>query len=580
MDTRARAAVPLSLLLAVAALPALSGAPAVAAAPQSSCTGAFCTTLDLGTFDALAPTQATTSAAQPTNVALRFTNSSAAVATDSSTWLATVTATLGSSSSKAMAVTAPASLPFGSYVAGTAATAGACGSASDYAASCPAGHGSGHVAVTPLVGSPEVKPATFGIQSITAGVGGALTATITVTVPGVTVLPVSTSTALTYVPGSASTGPGLAMETRPGLNGALLMPQYLGAGLDFSMNTLAINLNGLVTEAATGAVNPPVAFVRQSALCTTIASTLVAQARSTTLTAAQFTQATTGCPAPPAVLSVAPVPGQPRAFAFTTQTPTAPVAGRTAALEWVFGDGSKALTGATTTHSYPVSQPVTAVVTTVDSAGARSTAVQVKIGAGALRGKQKEGHLITGELTDQDTGAGLGGQELLAYSCATRNTPIADCDDVGKATTKASGAFRLRIPEVEKKGFVLVSHAGTASTSAIAPARFGSTRYLAVLPQPHVTLRVSKREARPGGTVRLTGSVEPGKKGKTVRLQGFVRGKWRSIGKATISQQGTFAMRYVVRVPRQDKVELRAFLPGTARTLEATSKVRKIQIPR
>jgi hypothetical protein len=101
-----------------------------------------------------------------------------------------------------------------------------------------------------------------------------------------------------------------------------------------------------------------------------------------------------------------------------------------------------------------------------------------------------------------------------------------------------------------------------------------------VLPQPEVTLKASEKRVHPGTTVRLSGRVEPGKKGKTVRLQGFVRGKWRSIGKATISQRGTYATSYVVRVPGQDKVELRAFLPGTARTLGATSKVRTVTILR
>ena len=85
---------------------------------------------------------------------------------------------------------------------------------------------------------------------------------------------------------------------------------------------------------------------------------------------------------------------------------------------------------------------------------------------------------------------------------------------------------------------------------------------------------------RPGATVRLSGKVEPGKKGKTVRLQGFIRGKWRSLGKATISQQGTYAPSYVVRVPGQDKVKVRAFVDGTARTLQATSQVRTIKILR
>ena len=86
---------------------------AAAPAPQNTCSGAFCVTFDLITYDAFAPTQPTTAAAQPTNLALRFTDTSSAVATDKSTWLAKVSAVLGSTSSKAFAVTAPDQLPAG-----------------------------------------------------------------------------------------------------------------------------------------------------------------------------------------------------------------------------------------------------------------------------------------------------------------------------------------------------------------------------------------------------------------------------------------------------------------------------------
>ena len=128
-----------------------------------------------------------------------------------------------------------------------------------------------------------------------------------------------------------------------------------------------------------------------------------------------------------------------------------------------------------------------------------------------------------------------------------------------------------------KKFVALVAYAGTASKSATDPARFGAQRALTVLPQPDVTLHVSDKTVRPGATVRLSGKVEPGKKGKTVRLQGFLRGKWRSIGKATISQAGKYAASYVVLAPKQDKVKVRALIPGTAATLEATSPVKVIR---
>ena len=279
-------------------------------------------------------------------------------------------------------------------------------------------------------------------------------------------------------------------------------------------------------------------------------------------------------------MSVVPDPTNPRAFTFTMKPPTAAVAGRTASLEYVFGDGAKAVAGASTSHTYPVTSPVVALVTVLDSAGARSTALQVKIGAAAVRGKQKEGNLVVGSVTDQATGVGLSNQEVVAYRCATRNSPISTCDSVGTASTRSTGKYRLKIPEVKKKGFVLVAYAGTATTSNSQPARFGAARAIDVLPQPEVTLKLSQKQVRPGGTVTLSGKVQPGKKGKTVRLQGFIRGTWRSIGRTTISRQGSYALAYVVRVPGRDKVKVRAVVDGTAATLLATSPVKRITILR
>ena len=567
---------PASLLLAVAVLtaPAGASAPPSLAAPQHACSGAFCVDFDLLTMDAQAPAQATTAAGQPTNLQLRFTDTSAAVASDKTTWLAKVSAVLGTSSTKAITLTDPASLPTGAYVAGTAATAGTCAPGLDgsgYAASCPAGSGSGHVDVD---GQAAPSPATYGISSVTSGPGGALTAHISVFVPGLTVLPLTTTAPITYAAATANAGPSLTMDVR--LAAGPVGPDLEG---DFSINTLALNLNGLVTEAAAGAVNPPATFARQPLTCVTVPSSLSANARGPAAVAAPFTQTITGCPTAPGLVSVAPDPTNPKAITFTMKQPTAAVPGRTASLEYVFGDGAKATAGATTTHTYSVANPVVALVTVVDSAGARSGALQVKIGASALRGKQVEGNLVTGSVTDQDTGKGLGGEDVAAYRCTTRNTPIAQCDEVGAAVTKASGNYRLKIPEVKKKGFVLVVHGGTATTSASTQARFGSKRSIDVLPQPDVTLKVSSKQVRPGGSVRLSGKVEPGKKGKTVRLQGFVGGKWRSIGKTTISQQGRYSMTYVVRAPGT-KVKVRAVVDGTAKTLQATSPVRKIKILR
>ena len=98
------------------------------------------------------------------------------------------------------------------------------------------------------------------------------------------------------------------MDTRP----AVTPPAgYLSAEL--SLNTVALNLNGLVTEAAAGAVNPPVAFVRQSPLCTTVTVDARGQrARHRHRGQRRSRRRVTGCPAAPDLVSVVPGPDQPQ----------------------------------------------------------------------------------------------------------------------------------------------------------------------------------------------------------------------------------------------------------------------------
>ncbi len=561
--------------LLLAGLTLVPGGGATAAAPQDLCDGPFCARVDLTTYDAGAPTQPTTAAGQPVNLNLHVTDLSSTVASDPARWLAEVIVRPGTSSTKTMAVADPASLPLGSYLAGSSATAVSCAPGADgsgYATSCPAGYGTGHVQLTPLIGSPTIAPLSFGVQSVTTGLGGAVSANLSIWIPGTTILPITTTAPITFTAATANAGPKLEMSVKQDLQPLGFQPSPA------SLNDLTLTLNGLVSESATGSVSPAATFLRHSLLCTDVTSSVQVNARGTQSVLAPVTQTINGCPAAPQLSSVAPVPGQPRAVTFTTAAPVAAVPGRTASIEWVFGDGAKALTGATTTHTYPTSNAVLALATVVDSVGARSTTLQVKIAASRLRAKQVEGDRITGVLADQDTGKGVAGQQVAAYKCATRNTPVTKCDQVGTGVTRAKGNYRVKIPEVTKKGVVVVAYAGTASKSAAEPARFGSQRYLTVLPQPDVTLKVSDKRVRPGATVRLSGKVEPGKKGKTVRLQGFIRGKWRSIGKATLSAAGKYSASYVVHVPGQQKVKVRALVPGTAATLEATSRVRTITL--
>ena len=229
---------PASLLLAVAVLtaPAGASAPPALAAPQHACSGAFCVDFDLLTMDAQAPAQATTAAGQPTNLQLRFTDTSAAVATDKTTWLAKVSAVLGTSSTKAIALTDPATLPLGAYVAGSAATAGSCCPGSTAPATpLPARPGPAAVTSRSTV-MPVQRDQACDVRHHAASQrdpGGALTANISVFIPPVTPLgPLTTTAPITYSRRDRERRPALTLDVRA-------TPDAGGAGpeSDFSMNT-------------------------------------------------------------------------------------------------------------------------------------------------------------------------------------------------------------------------------------------------------------------------------------------------------------------------------------------------------
>ena len=286
MSRRSARAGIISLLLAATGLtPAVWAAPA----PQNVCDGPFCASVDLTTYDAGAPTQTTTAAGQPVNLGVQVTDTSSTVATDPARWLDRAILRLGTTAAKSMTVTDPASLPIGSYLAGSVATAGSCAPGTDgsgYATSCPAGHGSGYVQLTPLIGSPTIAPFTFGVQSVTTGLGGAVAANLSIWIPGTTLLlPLTGKRAhhSTFA-ATATAGPRLKMSLQLDLQPPPYQPSPA------SLTDLGLTLNGLVGQTA---------FLRHSLTCTDVTSSVQVSARGTQSVLAPVTQTISGCPAAP-----------------------------------------------------------------------------------------------------------------------------------------------------------------------------------------------------------------------------------------------------------------------------------------
>ena len=110
-----------------------------------------------------------------------------------------------------------------------------------------------------------------------------------------------------------------------------------------------------------------------------------------------------------------------------------------------------------------------------------------------------------------------------------------------RGVTAADGSYRLAVPAGPSRR-LRVGYRVRPTDPLLA-----CSRRLELRTPARVRMRVRPRAVAPGGRVRLTGRLLGGRvpaRGKTVELQAFERGRWRTFETARASRRGRFAARY------------------------------------
>jgi hypothetical protein len=172
---------------------------------------------------------------------------------------------------------------------------------------------------------------------------------------------------------------------------------------------------------------------------------------------------------------------------------------------------------------------------------------------------------ITGSLIDFDTQTPMAGKTIKLKAC-----PVGKACTTTSKLTSATGLFAFSVKPSRNTAYT-VSYAGsgTPDTDAWVP---GTAYNKTVNVTPIVTIKASTLKIKSGGSVKLTGSVQPNHAKKTVVIQRKVAGVWKPIGEATLSAKSSYSKSVVLKGAKGSKALLRVILPAHADHLIGTSR--------
>ena len=173
--------------------------------------------------------------------------------------------------------------------------------------------------------------------------------------------------------------------------------------------------------------------------------------------------------------------------------------------------------------------------------------------------------LITGSLIDFDTQTPMAGKTIKLKAC-----PVGKACTTSSKLTSATGMFTFTAKPSRNTAYT-VSYAGsgTRDTDAWVP---GTAYTKTVNVVPIVTIKASTLKIKSGGSVKLTGSVQPNHAEKTVVIQRKVAGVWTKIATTTLTAKSFYAKTLVLKGAKGSKALLRVILPAHADHLIGTSK--------
>ena len=549
------------LLLAVtAALFVIPGAATAASAEVcASGTTPFCS--ELGS------SVAATTAAAPSDLSFDLSNTSDARESDQTRWWKSVTLSLGQDALHTAKLASD--LPEGLIVAGSRDAQDTCVPAQDdtyNATACPAGYGDALVKVTNTVlGIPSTtySDAHFGIIDIhTVRTDAGTTryqVDVSVTYSRSANAEPTTSTGsflLTGVPTSSGA---------PGVEIPVTWQQSYSTGIgtgsaDLSFDSLHLTFRGTSDETTTGSVDPTT-VVSLPRACG--ADEFVVGATDRSGATVSHTDAVTigGCPTVTSLKASAGPSPQQLTFTAAASAGARPVSG----YYWTFGDGSAARTTTpTVTHQYVTSTPRSVTVTALDSAGAISDAVPVKLAGTTVTAAQVGVAKLAGTIADASSGKRIDGTVRL-YRCSSGAKTISACNRVATTSSKA-GTWSFSIPRPSSKLVYVVATDGSAS-------RIGGLQYVAVWPTSRIKFHAPKKVTH-NHLFKLTGRVfSPGQPGKYVVIQRRVGKSWKTFTKIRLNGSSTYTKR--VKLHRGTSY-LRAVMPTSKVSLTAVSWPRRV----
>ena len=152
----------------------------------------------------------------------------------------------------------------------------------------------------------------------------------------------------------------------------------------------------------------------------------------------------------------------------------------------------------------------------------------------AITRRRGRGARVAGRLA----GAGAGAEVLLLAREARVGAPATLA---ARTTTRADGSFTLRVPAGRSRT-LRAAHRISPTAPFVA-----CSRALRLRVPARATLRVRPKRVRAGRSVRLSGRLLGGRvprRGKTVDLQGYERGRWRTFDTARSTRRGRYRARY------------------------------------
>jgi len=172
---------------------------------------------------------------------------------------------------------------------------------------------------------------------------------------------------------------------------------------------------------------------------------------------------------------------------------------------------------------------------------------------------------ITGTLIDFDTQIPMAGRTIKLKACPVGKA----CASTSKLTS-ATGAFAFTVKPSRNTAYtVSFAGSGTPDTDAWVP---GTAYTKTVKVKPIVSIRASATTIKSGGSVRLTGSVQPLHAGQTVLIQRKVAGVWKKISTASLTAKSFYSKSIVLKGAKGSRALLRVVLPAHADHLIGTSK--------